>query len=120
MARVEIGEQQLERLAQAAQYDCRALAQLCHLSLRQLQREFRQRFHCSPHEWLNALRIKIARERLMTGESVKKIAFDLGYKQSSHFCRQFKARTSTTPSEFILASLSGPECRSRITSVVEG
>ena len=111
MARVEIGEQKLEQLAQAAHYDCQALARLCRLSLRQLEREFRDRFGCPPHDWLNALRIKVAQEQLMAGESVKKVALDLSYKQSSHFCRQFKAKTGTTPSEFVLASLSNPACR---------
>ena len=120
MARVEIAELQLEQLARTAQYDCQTMARLCNLSLRQLEREFRRRFDCSPHEWLNVLRIRIACERLLAGEPVKKIALDLGYKQSSHFCRQFKERTKFTPSEFITAGVSNPECRSQITNVARG
>lgn len=38
-----------------------------------------------------------AYERLQTGKSVKEVAFELGYKQHSHFSRDFKARYGVSP-----------------------
>src|SRR4051812_27871468 len=89
-----------EQLAQTARYDSNELARLCGISTRQLQRHFRRNFHCSPQYWLNERRLFVARNLLLSGESVKKVAFDLGFKQPSHFCRQFKSRNKMTPSEF--------------------
>jgi AraC-like DNA-binding protein len=104
-----------EELAGTAHYDANELAKLCGISTRQLQRHFRQNFHRSPQDWLNERRLIIARELLLTGESVKKVALDLGFKQTSHFCRQFKSQNKMTPSQFAFSRLT--QCRSRITDV---
>jgi AraC family transcriptional regulator len=90
-----------EKLAQAAHYNAQELAKLCDISTRQLQRHFRFRFRCSPQSWLNHRRLLVAEGLLLSGDSVKKVAFDLGFKQPSHFCRQFKSRKNMTPSQFI-------------------
>ncbi|HEX9046498.1 MAG TPA: helix-turn-helix domain-containing protein, partial [Verrucomicrobiae bacterium] len=70
------------------------------ISPRQLQRLFRGRFGCTPQEWLNQQRIIAAQAGLCSGEPVKKVALELGFKQCSHFCRQFKAYVGVTPSQF--------------------
>src|SRR5256885_12321421 len=101
MARQPLLERTWNVLAEAAHYDARQLAILCHLSIRHLQREFRRAILRSPQEWLNERRLLAARELLLSGESVKKVALDLGFKQPSHFCRQFKALYHMTPSEFV-------------------
>jgi AraC-like DNA-binding protein len=92
--------EQWEVTAQQARYDASEFARYCRLSPRQLQRKFRQTLNRTPQEWLDEQRIEAAKQLLMSGEPVKKVAFDLGYKQSSHFCRQFKSRNGVTPSEF--------------------
>ncbi len=112
-----------EVLAQKAHYNANELARLCGISARHLQRHFRHNFHCSPQAWLNQRRLLFAQMLLLNGESVKKVALDLGFKQPSHFCRQFKNLCKMTPSEFISMqlqtirmSLGDNKCRSRIVS----
>ena len=91
-----------EALAEVSHYDARELARLCNLSLRQLQRHFRRSLHRSPQEWLNDRRIAEARQLLLAGLSVKTVAFELGFKQPSHFSRHFKSLCKMTPSEFVV------------------
>jgi AraC family transcriptional regulator len=92
-----------ETLAESAHYDANELARLCGISTRQLQRYFRRSFHSSPQNWLNKRRLLVAKGLLLSGESVKKIALDLGFKQPSHFCRQFKSWNKMTPSQFAIS-----------------
>jgi AraC-like DNA-binding protein len=107
----------LEELAQTANYDANKLARLCGISVRQLQRYFRRRFQHSPQNWLDDLRMLAAQKLLLSGDSVKKVAIELGFKHTSHFCRQFKYRNNMTPSEF--TTLQVTKCRSRITNVAD-
>src|SRR5690242_3016248 len=88
--------------AGAAQFKAARLAQLCGVSLRQLQRQFKQAFGYSPQKWLDALRIKVAKKRLQAGHSIKQISCDLGFRHPSHFCRCFKASNNLTPSQYAL------------------
>ena len=121
MARRRQSVEEWKGLAETAHFNARALAQLCGLSIRQLQRDFRRQFGSSPQHWLNEQRIATARELLLSGLSVKAVAFELGFKQPSHFCRQFKLSSRLTPSEFV--SMSSSEfsgCRSQVTSVAVG
>ena len=94
-----------EKLAVTARYDARELARLCALSTRQLQRYFSRRLQCSPQAWLNEQRIGAARQLLLSGGPVKRVAFELGFKQVSHFCRQFKFYNHMTPSQFMDSNL---------------
>ena len=89
-----------EQLAGTARYDAKELAKLCNLSVRQLERDFRHNLERSPQNWLNEQRIKAAQQLLLSGQPVKVVAFELGFKQSSHFCRQFKLQNHLTPSQF--------------------
>ena len=90
-----------EELAGTANYDANELAKLCGISTRHLQRHFRNSFHRSPQSWLNERRLLAAQDLLLSGESVKKVSLDLGFKQASHFCRQFKCQNKMTPSQFV-------------------
>jgi AraC-like DNA-binding protein len=115
MGKLLLTEWNWEELAEAAHYDANDLAKLCEISARQLQRYFRRHFQRAPQYWLNERRILAARSLLLTGDSVKKVALDLGFKQTSHFCRQFKSRNHMTPSQFALSQ--NTKCRSGITDV---
>jgi AraC family transcriptional regulator len=92
--------EQWEQLAGTARYDAKKLARLCHLSVRQLERDFHRGLERSPQDWLNEQRIKAAQQLLLSGQSVKVVALELGFKQPSHFCRQFKSLHNLTPSQF--------------------
>lgn len=100
MAKLHLIKEPWEALAQKAHYNANELADLCGISPRQLQRHFRRKFHCSPKTWLNQRRFLLAQTLLLKGEPIKKVALDLGFKQTSHFCRRFKSHNNMTPSEF--------------------
>jgi AraC-like DNA-binding protein len=53
-------------------------------------------------QWLRELRLTRAYQNLLLGKSVKEVAFDQGYKQVSHFSREFKNHFGISPS-FLLA-----------------
>ena len=89
-----------EQLAGTARYDAKDLAKLCNLSVRQLERDFRRGLERSPQDWLNEQRIKASQQLLLSGQPVKVVALELGFKQLSHFCRQFKTQQNLTPSQF--------------------
>ena len=96
-----------ENLAGTARYDAKELAKLCHLSVRQLERDFHRYFGRPPQDWLNEQRINAARQLLLSGQPVKVVALELGFKQSSHFCRQFKSFNHLTPSQFAVQAQIG-------------
>ena len=90
-------------LAPLANYDAGRMARLCRRSPRQLQRDFKRLLNRTPQDWLNEQRLLAAGELLQNGEPVKRVALDLGFKQSSHFCRQFKAFYRQTPTQFAIS-----------------
>jgi transcriptional regulator GlxA family with amidase domain len=90
--------QEWEVLAQKAGYRARDLAELCQTSLRTLERHFHKHYGATVSEWLRELRLKQAYTSLKTGKSVKEVAFEQGYKQVSHFSREFKNQFGVSPS----------------------
>jgi AraC-like DNA-binding protein len=116
MAWRPIPKERWEQLAETAQYNGSELARLCNLSTRQLRRVMRRDLGCAPKEWLNERRLVAARRSLLSGDSVKKVALDLGFKQSSHFCRRFKSFNHMTPSEFVSSQASIDSCPQQITN----
>jgi AraC-like DNA-binding protein len=87
-----------ETLAVACQFRLPELARTCNVSMRTLQRHFRKQYDTTLSEWVRELRLEKARAMLTEAESVKCVAFDLGYKQPSHFSRDFKDRFGVSPS----------------------
>lgn len=85
-------------LAAECKYDLRALAARIGVSPRQLQRSFRSGLSCAPRDWLREQRLQKARQLLSTAPSVKHVAYALGFRQESQFCRDFKARFGHSPS----------------------
>jgi len=77
------------------------LAQLCHISSRQLERYFHEENGRTPQTWLNDMRLRQAAGLLLEGYQVKQIAFELGFAHSSHFIRKFKRLHGCTPLTFV-------------------
>lgn len=65
-----------------------------------LQRLFKKCTGISPLEYVTNLRISEAIEKLQTEDSITDIAYQLGFKSSSHFSSVFRNQTGYTPSEY--------------------
>lgn len=76
------------------------LAELCQLSVRQLTRGFRLSRDCSIGDYVANNRVEQARQLLATDQSVKAIAYSLGFASPSSFCFAFRRATGVTPSQF--------------------
>ena len=87
-----------ESLALAAQFRIRALAQICHVSVRTLQRHFQKHYGLTVSQWLREFRLEQARLHLASAQSIKAVAYELGYKRPSHFTRDFKEHFGIPPS----------------------
>ena len=90
-----------ERLAE----DTRAptlqeLADLCSISVRQLTRGFRVSRACSIGDYIEQRRMETAKRMLMAGESVKTIAFAMGFSSPSSFTFAFRRAVGASPSTF--------------------
>jgi AraC-like DNA-binding protein len=77
------------------------LASIAGVSLRTLQRLFRERFDTSPMTWLMEARLSEAARLIRAGDDpVTKIAYRVGFKDPSHFTRRFKGRFGVSPNEY--------------------
>jgi AraC family transcriptional regulator len=76
------------------------LATLCGLSVRQLARAFRASRGHSVGDYVAQRRIDNAKRLLATDESVKAIAYSLGFASASSFSFAFRSATGQTPREF--------------------
>ncbi len=76
------------------------LASLCGLSIRQLTRGFRASRECSIGDYIARTRIDNAKRLLASGESVKAIAYSMGFGSPSGFCYAFRRATGHTPRQY--------------------
>jgi len=76
------------------------LAALCSLSVRQLTRGFRASRGCSIGDYIAEHRVEIAKRILATDESVKSIAYSMGFSSPSSFCYAFRKTTGQSPHQF--------------------
>jgi len=88
------------QLAHQAGYDLQAAARLLQTSLRQLERECQRELRCTPRDWFQQERMKLATQLLADGQPVKVVALHLGYTQLSNFSRDFKRHFGQTPRAF--------------------
>ena len=93
------GIQDWEIRAAAARYKVRLLAKLNQVSVSQLERFFSDTLGQSPFDWMNRLRQLQGMALLNQGWSVKRTAYELGYRQRSHFSREFKRFHGISPSQ---------------------
>jgi AraC-like DNA-binding protein len=78
----------------------RSLADLCAkagASVRTVERAFRHDVGLSFENWRRQARLMKAIELLVTGHSVKEVAYEVGYRQTSAFVEMFRRTMGTTP-----------------------
>ena len=85
-------------LAVKSEFNASKLARLCGVSIRTLQRHFALNSGATISVWLRTIRMQEAYLRLMAGSRVKEVAYDLRFKQLSHFSREFKKIHGIAPS----------------------
>lgn len=76
------------------------LAEEFHLSVRGFTKKFRNSFGQSPIDFILDEKIRYSTWMLLNGESIKKIALDLGFTDSYYYSRQFKKRMGTAPAQY--------------------
>ena len=76
------------------------LAKLCNISVRQLTRGFKVSRGCSIGDYMEQRRMEAAKRLLVDGESVKTIAFNMGYSSPSSFTFAFRRAVGISPSQF--------------------
>jgi AraC-like DNA-binding protein len=102
---VEIVDQSFaERLSEAS------LSGNVNLSAGRLRQLFKDELGVSPMQYIRAVRMKNAVKLLRTSFlSIKQVIFKSGWRDGSHFMRQFKRQYGVTPSEFRARSQRSPK-----------
>jgi AraC-like DNA-binding protein/DNA-binding CsgD family transcriptional regulator len=90
--------ERLRSLAVIAGFDARVLADHFGISERQLRRHFRAALGASPQRWLKQERLRTARAMLASSSSVKYVAYELGFRHLSQFCRDYQLQFGCPPS----------------------
>jgi AraC-like DNA-binding protein len=88
-------------LAKQTGFKASALAEKLNVSRWALHRHTKKLFGQSPQAWLNKQRLVLAVEMLKDCNSIKWLAGELGYKDESHFCHQFKRCYRLSPAKFM-------------------
>ncbi len=76
------------------------LARHCNMSVRQLTRGFKVSRGCSIGDYVEQRRMERAKRLLVDGESVKTIAFTMGFSSPSSFTYAFRRAVGISPSQF--------------------
>jgi AraC-like DNA-binding protein len=78
------------------------LADCCHASVRQLERQFQRAVGVSPKFFARTLRFEQAQRVLMFNPQadLTQLAYQCGYFDQAHFIKEFRAFTGKTPSEY--------------------
>jgi AraC-like DNA-binding protein len=89
------------KLAAESNYKASGLCKALNVSRRQLERYTREFFHCGPQEWLSEQRLQKAAALLKGSRRGKAVSVQLGFKQTSHFSREFKLYYGLSPRAFL-------------------
>jgi AraC-like DNA-binding protein len=84
--------------------ESKPLAVLCAeagVSVRTMERIFRKEIGSSLESWRRQVRLTRAVELLVSGRSIKQVAFQIGYQQPSAFVEMFRRTFGTTPKAWV-------------------
>jgi AraC family carnitine catabolism transcriptional activator len=93
---------------------CREIARRVGLSLRQIERRFRQELRCSVLQRYRLIRMTKAHQLLQQTElSVTEVAFACGFASPEYFCRLYRSMFDCSPREDRRQSTTAPVLRQR-------
>ncbi len=96
--RLRVIEERLREVREAP--TLQELADLCRLSVRQMTRGFRASKGFSIGDYVAESRVEHAKLLLASDQSVKAIAYTLGFASPSSFCYAFRRATGATPGQY--------------------
>lgn len=77
------------------------LAKHFNISLRQLQRQFREEADTTPTDFIRKIKLEKAAQLLvMSSKNIAEISYEVGFSDPAYFSRLFKKHFGQTPSEF--------------------
>ncbi|MFW5450194.1 MAG: helix-turn-helix domain-containing protein [Methylophagaceae bacterium] len=79
------------------------IEQLCRcacMSRSKLYIEFKKQLACSPSEYLQQQRLKLAAKMLQNGKTITQACYDVGFNDLSHFSRRFTQFFNSSPSQY--------------------
>lgn len=91
-------------MAEGAEYRPGRLANLCGVSLRQLERQFQGDLGESPSQWLRRERMERAKKVLLRLGSATETAWMMGFSQLSNFSQEFKRVVGASPRAWLDSS----------------
>ena len=89
-----------ERLAIKADFRPSQMADLCGLTLRQMQRRFQKDLSVTPSEWLRRFGCRLVMKLIAEGYNNKAIVFELKFSNSAHLCHDFRRVYGASPQSF--------------------
>jgi len=104
-------------LACQVRYHPKLLAELCGVSLRELERFFLAEMKQPPRRWLRVQRLPQATQMLSQGRTQKDIAAALAFSHPSHFIRRFTESYGCTPGAWLRRSRGATPRRTRAAGV---
>jgi AraC-like DNA-binding protein len=88
-------------IARRSGFKIRKMSGILGISQRQLQRETLRHFGLRPLHWVKMQRLTAAARLLKKRQPIKFVCDQLGFKQLSHFSREFKLFHGLTPTQFL-------------------
>lgn len=85
-------------VAKQSEFRPAKMATLCSMSERHLQRIFKKHLQRTPGQWLRELQVRLAKQLLAQGYSIKAAAAELNFATDADFCREFKKVFGILPS----------------------
>lgn len=78
------------------------LAKKCNISTEHFRKQFAKIYGISPKQHIINVRINMAKQMLLEGNlKINEVAENCGFSNPYHFCRLFKSKTGSTPTEYI-------------------
>ena len=89
------------------QFNVNKLCFFIRISRASFYRKIMTQCHCSPKEYIEEIRLDIAKRKIIEEYSIiKEVAYEVGFTDPHYFSKRFKQRFMLTPSEYKRSFLS--------------